>query len=65
MDLDESDLERCAELMMKYSDLPMDFADSCLVFLAEQYNLNTIATIDRDFSVYRIQGRKKFKIVFS
>lgn len=63
--IDNADFARIKELSEKYRDLPMDFADSCLVFLAEQYNLNTIATIDRDFSIYRIQGRKKFKIIFS
>jgi len=43
----------------------MDFADSCLVYLAEKLDINTIATIDRDFTIYRIQGRKKFKIILS
>jgi len=43
----------------------MNFADSCLVYLAEKLNLNTIATIDRDFKIYRIQGRGKFKMVLS
>jgi predicted nucleic acid-binding protein len=59
------DFHRLKELMEKYRDLPMDFADSCLVYLAEQLDINTIATIDRDFSVYRIKGRKGFKIVLS
>jgi len=43
----------------------MDFADSCLVYLAEQLDLDTVATIDRDFTIYRIKGRKKFKIALS
>ena len=43
----------------------MDFADSCLVFLAEQLSLDTIATIDRDFAIYRIKGKKKFRIALS
>ncbi len=59
--IEQSDFTRIKELTIKYRDLPMDFADSCLVFLAEKLNLNTIATIDRDFTIYRIQGRKKFK----
>ena len=42
------------ELTEKYRDLPMDFPDSCLVLLAEKMGLNEIATIDRDFSIYRI-----------
>ena len=46
------DLKRIKELTIKYSDLPMDFADACLVFLGEKLNINTIATIDRDFDIY-------------
>ena len=60
-----SDFGRLKELTEKYRDLPMDFADSCLVYLAEKMDLNTIATIDRDFSIYRIKGRRKFKIILS
>lgn len=43
----------------------MDFADSCFVCLAGKLLLNTIATIDRDFTIYRILGRRKFKIILS
>ena len=58
------DFGRLKDLTEKYRDLPMDFADSCLVYLAEKLNINTIATVDRDFTIYRIQGRRKFKIIF-
>lgn len=63
--IENCDFGRLKELTEKYRDLPMDFADSCLVYLAEKLNLNTIATIDRDFTIYRIQGRRKFKIILS
>ena len=63
--IENNDFGRLKELTEKYRDLPMDFADSCLVYLAEKLNLNTIATIDRDFTIYRIQGRRKFKIILS
>ncbi len=59
--IEQGDFTRIKELTIKYHDLPMDFADSCLVLLAEKLNLNTIATIDRDFTIYRIQRREKFK----
>ncbi len=49
--IENNDFGRLKELTEKYRDLPMDFADSCLVYLAEKLNLNTIATIDRDFSI--------------
>jgi predicted nucleic acid-binding protein len=63
--IDNSDFGRIRELTEKYQDLPMDFADSCLVHLAEQLGIDRVATIDRDFSIYRINGRKKFKVVLS
>jgi len=63
--IENIDFQRLKELTEKYRDLPMDFADSCLVYLAEKLNLDTIATIDRDFSIYRIHGRKKFKTIMS
>ena len=63
--IENNDFGRLKELTEKYRDLPMDFADSCLVYLAEKLNLNTIATIDRDFSIYRIKERRKFKIILS
>lgn len=63
--IENNDFGRIKALTEKYHDLPMDFADSCLVYLAEKMNLNTIATIDRDFSIYRIKGRRKFRIILS
>ena len=63
--IENTDFGRLKELTEKYHDRPMDFADSCLVYLAEKNNFNTIATIDRDFTIYRIKGRRKFKIILS
>ena len=61
--IENVDFSRIKELTSKYRDLHKDFADSCLVFLAEKLNITTIVTIDRDFTIYRIKGRDKFKIV--
>ena len=55
-----NDLLRIKELTIKYTDLPMDFADACLVFLGEKLKINEIATIDRDFDIYRLKGKKPF-----
>jgi predicted nucleic acid-binding protein len=59
-DDDAAELER---LMLKYADRPMDFADATLVRVAERERLTTILTVDRDFEVYRIGGRKAFRVV--
>ena len=58
--ISSDDLQRIKELTIKYSDLPMDFADACLVLLGEKLNISTVATIDRDFDVYRLKGKKPF-----
>jgi predicted nucleic acid-binding protein len=56
-------VRRCRELMDVYRDLPMDFADATLVVLAEELATHLVLTTDRrDFSVYRIRGKKKFAI---
>jgi len=47
--------------MDKYAD--MDFADATLVVLAEDLNTDLVFTVDRDFDVYRIHGRKRFNMV--
>jgi predicted nucleic acid-binding protein len=59
----EVSLLRCRTLIEKYSDLPMDFADATLVVLAEELNTDTVFTVDRDFHIYGIRGRKRFHIV--
>ncbi len=46
-------LNRLTELISKYSDVPMDFADASLVLLAENLKQDKILTIDSDFNIYR------------
>ena len=47
--------------MDKYEDLPMDFCDASLVYLANSLKILRIATTDRrDFSVYRLPGNQRF-----
>lgn len=59
----EEDLPDLQRLMLKYADRPMDFADATLVRLAEREVLTTIITVDRNFEVYRIGGRKRFRLL--
>lgn len=57
-------LRRVRHLVSQYSDLPMDYADATLVVLAEELDTNLVLTTDRrDFGVYRIRGRKHFKVL--
>ena len=56
-------LRRCRELIDSYDDLPMDFADATWVVLAEELDTDRVLTTDRrDFSIYRIDGRRRFRI---
>ena len=53
-----------ARIMSKYADLPCDYADATLIWLAERTGVVQIATIDQgDFSVYRVRGRRAFRIL--
>ncbi len=62
-DLDSNDLSRMTSLMEKYRDVPMDFADASLVVAAERLNLRRVFTIDSDFHIYRINGKKSFEVI--
>jgi len=59
-DIGLEDLIRIKELIIKYADMPMDFADACLVRLGEKYNIAEVATIDSDFDIYRLNKNKAF-----
>lgn len=63
--IDVPAFSRLRDLTSKYKDRPMDFADACLVYLAEELNITKIATIDRDFTIYRIKNKKKFELALS
>ena len=58
------DLRKTVELMEKYSDIPMDYADATLVLLAEQLNVSDILTLDRrGFTVFRSFRNKPFHLI--
>lgn len=60
----DSELPEIHELMSRYWDRPMDFADATLVYLAKRESLTTIFTVDHaDFETYRIDGRRKFRVL--
>jgi predicted nucleic acid-binding protein len=60
----DHDFDALDELMAKYHDRPMDFADATLVHIAKQQGLTQILTVDHDdFETYRIEGRRRFRII--
>jgi uncharacterized protein len=44
-------------LMARYSNVPMDLADACLVRLSEIHRECLLLTVDSDFRIYRRNGR--------
>jgi predicted nucleic acid-binding protein len=61
-DFESHHIRRMVELMRRYADLPMDFADASLVVLAEHLSEGRILTSDRrDFSIYRWNNTKSFE----
>lgn len=60
----QGDIDRIAAIMRKYADLPADFADASLVAVAERRGVTTVASIDRDFTIYRTKDKKRFRNVF-
>jgi uncharacterized protein len=54
---------RVRDLMHRYRDRPMAFADACLVRMAELKADSCVWTLDRDFQFYRKHGRHSISLV--
>ena len=50
-------------LMERYADVPMSFADACLVRMTETAPDPSLLTTDTDFRIYRRHGRKTIPCV--
>ncbi|MCB2262062.1 MAG: PIN domain-containing protein [Candidatus Thiosymbion ectosymbiont of Robbea hypermnestra] len=58
------DFPRIRAILDKYGDLPADFADASLVALCERLKTTAIASVDRDFTIYRTRDRNPFRNLF-
>ncbi len=57
-------LKKTKNLMKKYADLPMDFADATIVCLATETGMQDIVTFDKkDFAIYKLPKKKSFTIM--
>lgn len=54
----EADAAAVGRLMRRYRNVPMSFADACLVRLVEGTANASIMTLDSDFRIYRQVGRR-------
>jgi uncharacterized protein len=53
-----SSTEEILDLMQKYADVPMSFADACLVRMTEIFPDPILLTTDSDFRIYRRHSRQ-------
>ena len=51
--LDSATVARALALMERYANVPMAFADACLVAMAEDHPQARTFTLDPDFQIYR------------
>ncbi len=60
-------LARCAaqiqRILQKYHDTPADFADACLIHMADELDTGDILTLDSDFKHYRWRRNRTFRLL--
>ena len=54
----DADADAMARLMRRYADIPMSFADACLVRIVERTRNASVMTLDSGFRIYR-QARRR------
>ena len=57
-DESDDDTDALIRLMRRYADVPMSFADACLVRIVEKTPHGSVMTLDSGFHVYR-QARRR------
>jgi predicted nucleic acid-binding protein len=50
-------------LLDRYDDIPMDFADACVVRLAELHTDTVVCTTDGDFRIFRKNEREQIPLL--
>jgi uncharacterized protein len=62
--LQGADLARASALLDQYADLDLDFADACIVALAERLNVRRLLTLDRrHFAAVRPRHCPAFEVL--
>jgi len=56
-------MDAVLKLLEKYGDVPISFADACLVRMTETLNDPVLLTTDTDFGIYRRHGRQVIPVV--
>lgn len=58
-----SEATELTRLMRRYRNVPMSFADACLVRMAELLPDTRVFTLDSDFRIYRRHGRQAIPVL--
>ncbi|MEP6831841.1 MAG: PIN domain-containing protein [Gemmatimonas sp.] len=62
--LEFDDIDRAANIMSQYGDLPLGFVDATVVAMAERLDVQSVLTTDRKhFGVIQPLHRKRFQLV--
>ena len=54
---------RIFALMAKYRQMPMSYADACLLWLAETHARSRVFTLDSDFEIYRLDRARRVPVI--
>lgn len=52
-------------IMRQYRDRGIDFADACIIAMANEFGTGDILTLDRDFHVYRWGRKNPFRLLIA
>jgi len=58
-----ANIRELAALIWKYQELPMSFADACIVRLSEIHDGSSVLTIDSHFQIYRKNSGQPIPII--
>lgn len=59
----DADTDALVRLMRRYADVPMSFADACLVRIVERTPNGSVVTLNSDFRIYRQAGRRTIPLL--
>lgn len=55
--------ESVRKILDKYCDTPADFADACLIHMADELDTGDILTLNSDFKHYRWRRNRSFRLL--
>jgi len=59
--IEQDELSHIIKMMSKYTNVPMDLADSTLMYIAQKENIPNIVSIDSDFDIYRTLKKQSLR----